>query len=50
MILCDVGFSQTANQVDTPDELAFYKIEVDTATRKVTSKGVGRARDFTYNY
>ncbi|HAZ1203670.1 TPA: hypothetical protein J0U84_002749, partial [Enterococcus faecium] len=50
MILCDVGFSQTAKQVDTPDELAFYKIEVDTATRKVTSKGVGRARDFTYNY
>ena len=50
MILCDVGFSQTANQVDTPDELAFYKIEVDTATRKVTSKGVGRARDFAYNY
>lgn len=50
MILCDVGFSHTASQVDTPDELAFYKIEVDTATRKVTSKGVGRARDFTYNY
>lgn len=50
MILCDVGFSQTANQVDTPDELAFYKIEVDTATRKVTSKGVGHARDFAYNY
>lgn len=50
MILCDVGFSQTASQVDTPDELAFYKIEVDTATRKVTSKGVGRAKDFTYNY
>lgn len=50
MILCDVGFTHTASQVDTPDELAFYKIEVDTATRKVTSKGVGRARDFTYNY
>lgn len=50
MILCDVGFSQTASQVDTPDELAFYKIEVDTATRKVTSKGVGRAKNFTYNY
>ncbi len=50
MILCDVGFSQTASQVDTPDELAFYKIEVDTATRKVTSKGVGRAKDFAYNY
>lgn len=50
MIICDVGFSQTASQVDTPDELAFYKIEVDTATRKVTSKGVGRAKDFTYNY
>lgn len=50
MILCDAGFSQTASQVDTPDELAFYKIEVDTATRKVTGKGVGRAKDFTYNY
>ena len=33
-------FSQTASQVDTPKQLAIYKIEVATAAIKETYKGV----------
>jgi hypothetical protein len=50
MILCDVGFTQTTSLIDTAGELGFYKIEVDTALKKVTMLGVGHAKDFTYNY